>query len=75
VQLSNGVVETNSAARGGGIHLTTNAAIEVANTDFGDGATDNLPDDVFLDGPDDESFSAFGANTSFTCSSATTCLQ
>jgi predicted outer membrane repeat protein len=74
VQILGGIVEENTATAGGGVELAFNAAIQVSDADFGVGASDNLPDDIFLDGPDDESFATFGDRASFTCSSGTTCV-
>jgi hypothetical protein len=56
---------------GGGVHIwdantLPSGVFEAIDCDFGSGATENLPDDVFSD-RSDNSYGAYGAGSSMVC--------
>ncbi|MEQ1508153.1 MAG: hypothetical protein ABMB14_38340, partial [Myxococcota bacterium] len=66
--LDGGAVEGNVADAGGGVYLWPGSSLTVTASDFGDGATDNAPDDVWTT----IGYGGYGAGASFTCDVACT---
>ena len=67
LDLTDCVLEQNSAIRGGGVYVDPVSMLLVEGSDFGVDALANTPDDVYVDGSGDPSRSGFGADATFTC--------
>ncbi len=69
VQVSGSTIARNTAVEGGGAYLDR-AALESATTDWGSGADENLPHDIFATGP---SAGYSGTSDTFTCTGTDGC--
>jgi hypothetical protein len=65
VVCTDGSITGNQADRGGGVWLSADR-FEAARCDLGDGASDNLPEDVWYDGD-----FRYGASATFVCAAGT----
>jgi len=75
ITIDGGGVRENSADVGGGAHFFQVFRLTVTESDWGEGATENYPDDVVLhDGKEDSgSYNEFGNTASFTCANDEGC--
>jgi len=69
LKLTNCAVTANTSSGGGAFVLQSSAA-QVITSDFGEGASDNTPEDVEIPAQDDggPTYYRYGAGASFTCS-------
>ncbi len=68
--LMSSIIEENiSGNQGGGAYLANYATLEVVNSDWGTGSTDNDPDDVYIDSSR-SAYSSYTSAETFTCSDA-----